>query len=364
MSRSALLLRRLLLAAGAGAALTGVLAGLARVGIPVGWGPSSGAWHGPLLVLGLFATLISLERAVALGAAWAVAVPVVGAVTGAALLLRLPAAPWLAVTGAVGLVAVNVALVRRRPALFCWLTCAGSVMLLAGDLAWAAGRPIPAVTAAWIAFLVLTIVGERVRWSRAAVTPRWPPRLLVLLATVLGLAAGAHAAGIDGASRVFGASLVLIAAWQGRFDVARQAVTQSGSSRYIALGVLAGVAWLAVAGMLLARWPLPPAGPRYDAMLHAVLVGYVFSVVFAHAPTMPQAVASVHVSFTAALYAPLAVLHVGLLARIAGDLGDVLLLRRIGSIGNALALALFVAVVIGSRLSERWRPAGRAGRNP
>ncbi len=358
MSRSALWVRRLLLAAGAGAALTGVLAGLARVGIPVGWGPSSAAWHGPLLVLGLFATLISLERAVALGATWAVGVPVFGAVTGAALLWRLPVAPWLAVTCAVGLVGVNVALVRRRPALFGWLTCSGSVLLLVGDLAWAAGRPIPAVTAAWIAFLVLTIVGERVRWSRAAVTPRWASRLLALLAMGLGLAAGAHAAGIDGASRAFGASLVLVAAWQGRFDVARQAVAQSGSSRYIAIGVLGGVAWLAAAGLLLAWWPLPPAGPRYDAMLHAVLVGYVFSVVLAHAPTMLQAVAAVHVPFTAALYAPMAVLHVSVLVRIAGDLADVLWLRRIGSIGNALALALFAAVVIGSRLSDRGRPAG------
>ncbi len=163
---------------------------------------------------------------------------------------------------------------------------------------------------------------------------------------------------------MFGASLVLIAAWQARFDVARQAVAQAGSSRYIALGVLAGVAWLAVAGLLLAWWPLPPAGPRYDAMLHAVLVGYVFSVVFAHAPTMLQAVAAVHVPFTAALYAPMAVMHVSVLARIAGDLADVLWLRRIGSIGNALALALFVAVVIGSRLSDRRRPAGKAGPNP
>jgi hypothetical protein len=351
-----LLLRRLLLAAGASAALTGVLAGLARVGVPVGWGPSAGAWHGPLLVLGLFATLISLERAVALGATWAMLVPALGAATGTALLLRQPVAPWLAVVCAAGLVAVNVALVRRRPALFGWLTCAGSVMLLVGDLAWAAGRPIPAVTPTWIAFLTLTIVGERVRWSRAGVTPAWALRVLVVLAAALGLTAVAHAAGTDGASRAFGMSLVLTAAWQGRFDVARQAVAQSGSSRYIAVGVLAGMMWLAMAGLLLAWWPMPPAGPRYDAMLHAVLVGYVFSVVFAHAPTMLQAVASVLVPFTVALYAPLAVLHVSLLARIVGDLGDSLLLRRIGSIGNALALALFVAVVIGSRLLVRSRP--------
>ena len=39
VSRAALFLRRVILAAAAGATLTGVLAGLARLGIPVAWGP-------------------------------------------------------------------------------------------------------------------------------------------------------------------------------------------------------------------------------------------------------------------------------------------------------------------------------------
>src|SRR5690606_6301974 len=60
-----LLLRRGLLLVAAAAALTGVLAGLGRVGVALGWGPRFVLEHGPLLVLGTFATVIALERAVA-----------------------------------------------------------------------------------------------------------------------------------------------------------------------------------------------------------------------------------------------------------------------------------------------------------
>ncbi len=340
-----------------------MLAGLARVGIAVAWGPTYGAWHGPLLVVGLFVTLISLERALALGSPLALMVPALGAATGAALLLRLPAAPWLAACAAMGLVGINVAIVRRKAATFSVLTLVGSGVLLWGSLAWAMGRPLAAVVPAWMAFLVLTIVGERVRWSRGVATPRRATHVLVLLSVTFALASCAQTVGMGAAGAVAGATAVLLAAWQARYDVARHALGQAGAQHYVAVGVLAGVAWLAVAGVLLLLGPLPPAGPRYDAVLHAVLLGYVFSTVFAHAPTMLAAVAGFHVPFTKSLHIPMVLLHASLAARVAGDLADALVLRRIGSIGNALAMAVFVTVMSGAGLSARWRrsrePEGR-----
>jgi hypothetical protein len=70
--------RGLLLVVGA-TAVTGVLAGLSRAGVVAAWGPRYGAAHGPLFVLGVFGTLIALERAVALGRTWAFLAPVAGA---------------------------------------------------------------------------------------------------------------------------------------------------------------------------------------------------------------------------------------------------------------------------------------------
>jgi hypothetical protein len=59
------------------------------------------------------------------------------------------------------------------------------------------------------------------------------------------------------------------------------------------------------------------------------------------------------VRFTRALYAPLALLHLGLIARVAGDLGASPGLRRSGAIGSALALALFAATAVVSRWASR-----------
>src|SRR5690606_4374588 len=107
--------------------------------------------------------------------------------------------------------------------------------------------------------------------------------------------------------------------------------------------------WLVVAGLLFAAIDIEPAGPRYDAALHAVLVGYVLSMIFAHAPVILPAVARVALPFTPWLHLPLPVLHAGLLLRIAGDLAAQAGLRRAGGVLNAAALVLYAATVVAAR---------------
>jgi hypothetical protein len=69
-------LRVLLLVLGLGALLAGLWAGLLRLGwsVPLPQ-PLLPAAHGPLMVSGFLGTLISLERAVALGRRWPMACP-------------------------------------------------------------------------------------------------------------------------------------------------------------------------------------------------------------------------------------------------------------------------------------------------
>ena len=150
-------------------------------------------------------------------------------------------------------------------------------------------------------------------------------------------------------------SLALIGLWQLRFDLARRTVRLPGLPRFAALGVLLGAAWLAVCGALVATREVPAAGPVYDAALHAVLVGYVLSMVFAHAPIILPAVARVRVPFHAVLYLPLATLHLGLALRVIGDLAGSAVLRSTGAGANAAALVLYA-------LSVLW--AVRARRQP
>src|SRR6266508_1450532 len=61
-------LRGVLLAVGAAALLIGLWTGLARLGVSLPGGmPQIAELHGALMICGFFGTLISLERAVALG---------------------------------------------------------------------------------------------------------------------------------------------------------------------------------------------------------------------------------------------------------------------------------------------------------
>src|SRR5690606_8936470 len=110
---------------------------------------------------------------------------------------------------------------------------------------------------------------------------------------------------------------------------------------------------LLVSGSIVAAVGLPSAGLLYDAALHGVFVGYVLSMVFAHAPIILPAVARVKVPFTPALYAPLAVLHLRLAARVAADVGGVGALRRRGTGAMASALALFPLAFAAARLAGR-----------
>jgi hypothetical protein len=111
----------------------------------------------------------------------------------------------------------------------------------------------------------------------------------------------------------------------------------------MALALLAGYAWLVASGFLSLAIGSPRAGPAYDAILHALFVGFVFSMIFAHAPVIFPAVLGLPVAFRSRFYLHLALLHAGLLLRAAGDLAGAEPARRLGGGLNALAILLFLA---------------------
>ena len=67
-------LRLVLLVLAAVGLVSGVSGGLSRLGLPLSV-PAAAAFHGALMVSGFLGTVISLERAVALGSRWAYAAP-------------------------------------------------------------------------------------------------------------------------------------------------------------------------------------------------------------------------------------------------------------------------------------------------
>jgi hypothetical protein len=350
------LLRRALLLLLAPVMIAAVMAGLARVGFEVGPLGARAPEHGPLLVIGVFGTVIALERAVALGRTWGYAGACFGGLAALALLARTAAlVPPFVVAASVGAVVVNVAITRRGPAAFTWLMLLASVLFAAGNLAWLSGMETHEVVPCWIAFFVLTIVAERLELSRLGATPRWAERILLGLAGLCTLLTAAHlffaADGI--VLRGLGGVLALMAVWELRFDLARRTLRMRGLPRYAASAVLAGAGWLLVFGAVLLWFGLPPAGPVYDAALHSVFVGFVLSMVLAHAPIILPAVSRVRLPFHSSFYLPLVVLHLGLFLRVGADLAGNAEIRRLGSLLNAVALLLFVLVAFAARALSR-----------
>ena len=76
-----------------------------------------------------------------------------------------------------------------------------------------------------------------------------------------------------------------------------------GLTRFIAVCLLSGYAWLAVGGaVIVAAGGLAPGSPSYDAALHALALGFVFAMVFGHAPIIFPAVLRVAVPYHPTFY--------------------------------------------------------------
>ena len=97
-----------------------------------------------------------------------------------------------------------------------------------------------------------------------------------------------------------------------------------------------------VAGLLLMRFGIAPGGALYDAQLHAVFLGFVFSMIFAHAPIVLPALTGLTLGYRRRFYTHLVLLHASLAIRVAGDLLFSLPLRQWGGLINGVAILLFM----------------------
>jgi hypothetical protein len=342
-----------LLALGFVALFAGVGAGLARLGWPMpGRVARVAEWHGPLMACGFFGVVISLERAVAIARAWAYAAPLAAGLGTAALLAgAAAAAAWLYVIAGVLLLAASLQVLARQREGFTLVIALGAACWVVGTASWAAGAPVQRVVGWWIAFLVLTIAGERLELSRFL--PPSPNARRLFAAIVVLLLAALVAWPLTGAPQVFGATLLALAAWLLRQDIARRTVKQQGLTRFIAVCLLAGYFWLAIAGAVIAAAGLAQGTTAYDAALHALLLGFVFSMVFGHAPIIFPAVLRVAVPYHPLFYAPLVLLHASLALRVGGAAANLFVAMRWGALGSALALLAFIAVTLSAVLRGR-----------
>jgi hypothetical protein len=337
-----------LLILGFAALIVGVGAGLARLAWSVPFAAASASLHGALMICGFFGVVISLERAVAIGRTWAYLGPLVSGLGGvAAIVGSIALAAWLFFAGSLVLLAASVDILRRQMALFTLTLTVGALCWSAGNALWAAGSSVHEVVNWWLAFPILTIAGERLELSRFL--PASPAAKRVFAAIIGVIVLGLLGAASEWGAVVFASGLLALSVWLWKQDIARRTVRDKGLTRFIAVCLLSGYAWLAIGAIvMLAAGGLSPGSPAYDASMHALALGFVFSMVFGHAPIIFPAVLRVAVPYHGYFYAPLVLLHVSLVVRLAGDAMDRFDWIRTGGMLNALALAAFILGTAGA----------------
>ncbi|MFE1259044.1 hypothetical protein ACFW5X_00810 [Streptomyces albogriseolus] len=357
----------LLLAAGV-CLLGGLDAALVLLGLPA---PVTGdrlpQVHGVLLVLGFAGTLVALERAVALGGRWPHLAP--AALGGGGLLLLTPVdlvvPRLLLVAGATVLTVLYTRFWRRQPGPALIAQGAGAVSALGAALLWLGGLDVPRLLPWLVAFLVLTIAGERLELARVALlAPRAEPAFLACVGAVVTGVVTTLMWPATG-TLLLGAALLALVGWLVVHDVARRLLRSTGLPRFSAACLLAGYAWLGLAGALWLLGGPVAEGSRYDAVVHAVFLGFVMSMIMAHAPVILPAVLRRPLPYHPGLAVAAWLLHGSLILRVVvGDLREIRGAWQLGGALNIAAVLLFVLTAATSSVTATRRAAAASSRTP
>ncbi len=344
-------LRLLWLLPAAIALLFGLNAGLLLLGVPAPVNHNRfPEVHGMLLALGFVGTLIALERATAWGGWPGFLAPAVLGLGG--VLLVLPVVPLIAaklalVVGMTAFTLLYVPLWRRQYDAAVLTQLLGAGLALIGAILWLGQDTLHRVVPWLIGFLVLTICAERVELARITMGPSSGARLLghawvITAALVVGLVAP------QPGSILLGLAIVALLAWLIVHDVARKTIRAVGATRYIAACILAGYGWLTVGAVVL-LFGNPVGGAGYDAVIHAVFLGFTFSMIMGHATTILPAVLKVSLPYRPALWVPAGLLQLAMLTRL--WLGDGLGMHwgwQVGGVLGVAALLVFAGTAVTS----------------
>jgi len=325
-------------------------AGLLRLGwrlpIPVA---SLAMLHGPLMISGFLGALIALERVAALQIRWMYGVPLLAATGWLASLLmqNQPFGAILFAAASAGGVIILGHIVRREFALHTVVMFLGTLAWLLGNIFWLTGSAVFQVVFWWQAFLILTILGERLELNRVLKPSPRQQNIFAVVTVVFTAGVIVTLFNLQLGARLSGLGMLALALWSIPNDIAwRNLRHRLPLTRYIAWCLALGFLWMGAGGVINLVYGAQAAGPRYDAALHAVFVGFVISMIFGHAPIISPALLGVPINFQKSFYIHLVLLHLSLILRLAGDLANIFSLRMWGGLMNEAAILLFLGMTI------------------
>lgn len=324
--------------------LLGLNGGLLRLGwnLPL----SNTAIHHGLLMTGSFmGSLIVLERISTMSNLWWRLFPLAGVVSAVLF------ATGNLYGGIIALLMANAGLLLfyyrqlgQHQQLYWYLLLAGSVCWLIGNLLVLKTLFVPRAVGWWMAFILCTIVGERLELTRFLPVPKWAFYMLAVLFVpiLISLFVPFHEAG----RWLLGLSVLGIGLWLSRFDMARITVKKTGYYQYIGTALYAGYFWLMVLGLIL--FTLDDSPVFYDLFVHAFFLGFAFSMIWAHAPLIfPSLIKKQGPAYHPVIWIGWSIFQVTLIGRLLSALMGFVELRQWLGMFNGLSIfLLFFSILI------------------
>lgn len=156
-----------------------------------------------------------------------------------------------------------------------------------------------------------------------------------------------------------GVLLVLVAVATVRVDVARHLVRSRGLPQFSAVCMLLGYLWLIVGGVIWVAFGFTETGFAFDAGVHAVFLGFVISMILAHAPIILTSVIRYTLPYHPVMYVAVALLHAGLALRLLADARSHTTLWQAGGLINVTAVIVFLLVSVSLTVRHARRRAAR-----
>ncbi|MFC4871448.1 hypothetical protein [Negadavirga shengliensis] len=265
------------------ALITGISGGWIRLGFMGMPLPGTAGSHGLLMVGGFLGTLISLERSMVMKNKVWLTVPLMSGVS-----VPFVIGGWstvgisMVLLASMGLVAIMYFQTLRHQLPQDYVMALGAVTWMLGNFTYMYTGFMAMATGWWMAFLLFTILGERLELSKFLPTPQWAKKTLFWLIGFffMGLLIPFHGWG----SSILGTTLILMALWLLHYDMARIASRKADQFKYIGVGLRTGYIWLALNGAVLVL--MEHHAFYYDLYLHTFFLGFVFSMIWAHAPVI------------------------------------------------------------------------------
>ena len=293
--------------------------------------------HGIFMVGGFLGTLVSLERVATLHKTILLGIPLMFGLSIPFFLFDLPNISYLLlISGSIGYLGVCVYNYKKYKSEGDLLLLAGATFQILGHFTLSKTNSYPIAFAAWMLFLLFTIVGERLELTRFLPKGKFQKiELYFWLFLVMFTSALYH----FGTAKILSLSLIGLSQWLIRNDIALLNIKKQNSYKFLGFSLLTAFAWLAITGIIGFL-----SGPfLYDALLHAFFIGFVLNMILAHAPIIFPALLKInHKPFHPTYYLWLIILNLSLGLRIIGDFQENSDWRLFGGIFNGIAFIAFL----------------------